>query len=145
MNPNGIYQTELRLLLFWALFPMVTTLLLNFKHTLKNSSTLGGQTWGQQIDFLEMTPDQSQIILGVIRDHQGSSGTIPDASLMIPTIFKNRQKINIFIIKSSWIDPVGPGGECFAPLSSSQEEFPKLSGIKCKSNSCEIHDRDCLS
>ena len=50
------------------------------------------QKWGQKIEIPGMTPDHSQTILGVIRDHLGSPGTIPDASWMIPRIFKNSSK-----------------------------------------------------
>ena len=58
------------------------------------------QKWGQKIDFPEMTPDRSQTILGVIRDHQGSPGITPDASWVVHRKFKII-KIDTFIIKPS--------------------------------------------
>ena len=57
------------------------------------------QKWGQKIDFPGMTPDHSQNTLGVIRDHQGSPGTIPDASWMIPRNFKKSSKNRHFLYK----------------------------------------------
>ena len=61
------------------------------------------------------------------RNQHVCSRVIPDASGQFMEIFKDRQKNHDFLN----ISHVSPGGACFAPLSLTKRECPKISWTNC--------------